>query len=254
LTTEYLKNENVNVVVSENNLGFAKGNNLGCEHAIRHYNPEFLIVINNDTYIEQQNFLDEIEKEYLKEKFHILGPYIYDRNLKPQNPNPGLKTTLEEIERRILKCEYSLKKLEEKSTYEEIKKILERNKVKIKRSIRKIFKKEKKSRREKLADKKIRDIGLHGSALIFSKKYYEKYNDVFYPKTFMFVEEDILYYRVKRDKLISVYSPSIKIFHKEDSSTEAVLKSEIEKKFFILKNSIDSLNIFKEMIKKGETK
>ena len=87
------------------------------------------------------------------------------------------------------------------------------------------------------------DVALHGCALIFSKKYYKKFNDVFYNGTFLFHEEEFLALRAKKNNLITLYSPEIELYHKEGSS--------LSKKF--QKKKYDSL-IFrnKEILKSLE--
>ena len=42
----------------------------------------------------------------------------------------------------------------------------------------------------------------------------------FIHNTFMYNEESILNYIAKRDSLITVYFPKIKVYHKEDSSNK----------------------------------
>ena len=37
------------VIINEENIGFAKANNIGCKYAIEKFKPDFLCVINNDT-------------------------------------------------------------------------------------------------------------------------------------------------------------------------------------------------------------
>ena len=43
------------VIINEENIGFAKANNIGCKYAIEKFKPDFLCVINNDMYF--LNFL-----------------------------------------------------------------------------------------------------------------------------------------------------------------------------------------------------
>lgn len=49
----------VEVVRSESNLGFTGGNNLGIKYALDNYNPDFLLLLNSDTYVKP-NFLQEL--------------------------------------------------------------------------------------------------------------------------------------------------------------------------------------------------
>lgn len=249
---KYKNNSNVHCIISENNLGFANGNNLGCDFAREKYNPDYLIVLNNDTYILQENFLQILEDIYLKTNFDILGPYIYDKNLKPQNPVLDLKTKLEEVNSEILRVERILSSnIHKEKLKSTIKNILLSQEY-LERIIRKILNKPKKMIIDELANKENKNVGLHGSCLIFSKNYMKKYINIFYNKTFMYVEEDILYNRVLRDKLKSVYSPNLKIYHKEDRSTEAIVGKKFEKQMFILKHIRDSLEIYREVLINGE--
>lgn len=252
LLTEYLKEDNLtDVVISTENLGFAKGNNLGCRHAINQYEPKFLIVINNDTIIKQIDFLDKLYLRYEKEHFDVLGPYIYDRNFLPQNPQLDLRITLEEVEKSISENIELLNKLDNKvyrlKTFikQRCKKLIQLN-PSIEQTLRRILKKEIVKKEE--IRKELKNIGLHGSALIFTDNYYKNYPEIFYPKTFMFVEEDILYYRVLNDGLVSVYYPELEIYHKEDCSTDVTFVSSDEQTKFKIKHVIKSLEVFKELI------
>lgn len=233
-TTEKLKEikKDIDIIFSNKNLGFAKGNNLGCEYAIRKYAPEFLIVINNDTLVIEDNFLEKIENKYLETKFDILGPYIEGKDGNPQNPYLNVIYGKKQIIKSLIKTKIYL--------------YLEYFNLNI---IRRILRKAIKKKIEYDYLKEKQKIALMGAALIFSKKYYTKYKDVFYNKTFMYCEEDILFYRIKKDNLISIYDPTIKIFHKEESTTNKLNNSSKQQKIFKLKNQYNSLKIYLKLIK-----
>lgn len=239
------------VVTSNENLGFARGNNLGCKRAIERYQPQFLIVINNDTLIKQQSFLDKLYSRYNKQAFHVLGPFIYDRNLLPQNPKLNLRTTLEEVENSILESNRTLNLLDSKVYFvkvrmrQKFKKIIQVN-SRLEKYVRKLLNKE--ITEQEPIMKELTNVGLHGSALIFTRDYYERYPEVFYPKTFMFVEEDILLYRILKDNLKSVYYPQMEIYHKEDCSTDVTLTSSYEQNKFKTQHIVNSLEIYKEFM------
>ena len=55
-----IKKYTQDLVLLDDNMGFAKGNNMGCKYAIKKYNPSFLCVINNDIIINQKDFIKEI--------------------------------------------------------------------------------------------------------------------------------------------------------------------------------------------------
>lgn len=58
LEETYKYNEAIKVILSTSNLGFANGNNIGCEYAINFYSPDFLIALNNDTELLTNDFSD----------------------------------------------------------------------------------------------------------------------------------------------------------------------------------------------------
>lgn len=221
----------IDIIFLDENMGFAKGNNIGCKYAIDKYSPEILIVINNDTLIIQNDFLDKIEKKYLETKFDILGPYIEGKDKKPQNPYLNVIYGKKQIIKNLLKVKIYL--------------LLEFLNLTILRKILKKFKNQK-EKYNYLIEK--RGVALMGAALVFSRKYYEKYKDIFYNETFMYCEEDILFYQIRKDNLISIYDPTIKIFHKEESTTNKLSKSSKEQRIFKLKNQYKSLKVYLELI------
>ena len=78
----YKTNNKIKVILSKENLGFAKGNNIGFKYAKEKLNADFIIMCNNDTYLLQDDFLNLIEEEYKISKFAVLGPKILLPNNK----------------------------------------------------------------------------------------------------------------------------------------------------------------------------
>lgn len=193
------------LILLKENLGFAKGNNKGCNYAIKKYKPDFLCVINSDTVIEQIDFIDSIYDLYNKYKFDIMGPKILPEEKESCNPFFAY-SSIEEVEERIKYTEKLIKIYKNKFL-----RTLLRIYIKAKSIVRKPKKLEN-------GKEEITGVALHGCALIFSKKYYERFNDVFYPNTFLFHEEEFLYLRSKKYNLTTLYSPKLEIIHKEGQS------------------------------------
>jgi GT2 family glycosyltransferase len=217
------------IIVLNENVGFAKGNNAGCKYAIDKYNPDFLIVINNDTIIQQSDFLERIYNSYGKNKFDMLGPKILTNGGESVNPFPVYKTR-EDIVRVIKKTKLLIIIYKSKvlrfllNAYIKFKGVLIHHKSLENGSIA------------------LQGVALHGCAIIFSKKYFKKYKDVFFNDTFLYHEEEFLFQRVIKDSLISLYDPSIEIFHKEGASTNQRFSGQnYEKLIFKKKYIIDSL-------------
>lgn len=235
-----IKKYTKDVIVSKKNLGFANGNNLGCAYAIKKYNPEFLVVINNDTIITQKNFITKIFNCYKKYNFDILGPKIITNGGESVNPFPVYKT-IDEVNKNINKNKKLI------TIYSNI---VLRNLLKVYFKIKGIFIKKRHCTNGTSVEKA---VALHGCALIFSKKYYQKYKDVFYPGTFLYHEEEFLEYRRKKDNLITIYDPKIEIFHKEGASLNNKFNDkEYNKLIFKCKEVIKSLELLKKIMKEDK--
>lgn len=91
--------------------------------------------------------------------------------------------------------------------------------------------------------KRLENVKLHGSCLIFSKKFIEKHV-AFYPETFLYLEEDILFYNVRKYKLRSIFNPEIKVVHVGDASINMVKSNDYIKRRYIYRESINSLLVF----------
>lgn len=237
-------------------MGFAKGNNHGAVIAINTYSPDFLVIINNDTVIKQRHFLNLIEDEYNAKKFDVLGPHIFDRYLYPQNPiqlPPIL--TVDEADKRIELIEKFKDRIvpanNSEKTKSDIKSILKRNRL-TGAIIRGINKARQNSLYAYSPYKETENAVLHGSAMIFAKSYYADRDYIFYPETFLYGEEDILYYICKRDSKVMRYQPKIKIYHKEDASSNARFNTSEEKKMFKYEQALKSYKILQKLILKDE--
>ena len=235
----------VHIIYSSKNLGFAKGNNIGYQHAKNKLKADCIIMINNDTIIEQENFLFEIEKIYQREPFDILGPDIVSLiDLQHQNPYTinANSIRLENIGKLI---QIRKKNLFMNQIY--LQQLLQ---YIYRKFIKKIYILKQKNQQNNKIDYKKEYVGykLHGSCLIFSKDYVRKYNGLF-SKTFMYMEEDILFYIAKQENLRMIYNPSIQIFHKEDSSTNALIKSSRDRNIFVYRNEIKSLQLLQAIMK-----
>lgn len=234
----YKNERRVKVVLNNLNLGFAKGNNIGFEIAKKELFSEFIIMINNDTIIKQRNFVDIVISKYYQYGYAIMGPNIISTaNNKNQNPYVTLKYSKKSLlliliklngilflnyfslDYIVLKTRKRKKKLDSKSSYD--------------------------------STKEYTNVGLHGSCLIFSPKYIQRF-DGLEDRTFLYVEEDILFYRIITNSLISLYSNEIEIFHKEDSSTNAVHKKKKLSRRFKYKNEIKSIFVLLNLIHKNQ--
>lgn len=230
LSEKYHDLPKVDVLLLERNLGFANGNNRGCMFAMERYNPKFLIVINNDTFILQKDFISKLTEAYRNLRFDILGPrIIITKTGEDQNPVYHILSSKDEIHKRIMK----------------FKVLVLLNHVYLEKIFRSIFAFAKNVLNEGREEKTIKrsNYRLHGSAMIFTRAYFTKFGNIFDPETFMYCEEDLLQIRVENHKLKAVFYKDLEIFHKDDSSTETVHGKGRKKRLFYYQESIKSLKI-----------
>ena len=232
LSKEELKKINnypVEVLCLEDNFGFAKANNAGCNHLMQEYNPDFIAVLNNDIVINDTAFIDKILSDYHKYNFDILGPKIICDG-DSVNPFPVIYGK-DKVKAEIKKCKKLIRIYDNAFLY-----VL----LKIYIGIKHFFKK---PVRLKNGDKLVKNVALHGCAIIFSNKYLKKYEDAFYNETFLFHEEEFIYIRIVNDMLTSIYDPKIELIHKEGSSIKNTNKSQRKRKLFKEKERLKSLDL-----------
>ena len=241
LEERYKGDAQVTVILNEKNEGFARGNNVGFRYAKENQNPDFIVMLNNDTLILQNDFPALVEKEYAQTQFAVLGPVIQTPH-KPYCSNPGpsklpsekwfRKYVLKNNVKLVLNYMFGLDLF-----YEWL--------------VRKVFGEKDKKFDESLLAHRAENVVLHGSCLIFSKDYilkFEGLND----RTFLYQEERLLFLRLQQNHLKSVFSPNIEIFHKEDAATKTVsVKSKLKRRFQY-KNYIASVNVLLDVMRNGE--
>jgi len=248
LKDKYEKIDNVTIILNNENSGFAKGNNIGYRYAKTILKAEFIILINNDTIIKQNDFIDKICNIYNETKYYILGPNIISmKNNLQQNPQISYGLDKKEIKKLIVFFRYTYLK-------EVLKEIIKRNSNNSIINILKVIKKRIKLNSVKsISNKwlqfnlnhnlKQENVKLHGSCLIFSPLFIKACDNALYSETFMYMEEDILYYICWKNNYKTIYDPNIIIYHKEDIATDEFFNSSFKKRKFCLKNSIKSAKI-----------
>ena len=243
LLKRYEKDDKVTVLLSEENIGFAKGNNIGYSYAKNQLSCDFICVMNNDVMVEQKDFAERIFREFEKSSFAVLGPHI---TLKNGQEN-AMYYKINPVETLIKERNGYIKRLKRvNSRLCGMWKIWDNMKRIVRIFLGKIHVMEELKLHEDMVEgarERHENIILHGCCLIFSPKYLEKFEDAFDPATFMFREEEILYLRCMREQLLMVYNPELEVLHLEDVSTDFIYKSNRKKEIFNLENQIASLKI-----------
>lgn len=237
---ELYKQENITILHSDRNLGFARGNNIGYKYALKNNNPDYIILSNNDIEINQKNFFEKIIEIDNEIGFDVCGPDIFAPYKQVhQNPLKVDGYTKEDIQKLIKWNKRQIvifNVLKYTKTYyimHKIKKLLSKGEEK-----------------NILFEKENIDVILHGAFLILGKRYFKEFPNGLYPKTFMYMEEAILYYLCKLKNLKLLYSPQIKVLHYEGSATRDKENSRVDKSLFEFRNTLDSANIFLDLMEK----
>lgn len=234
LQNHFQGNNNVYTISTKYNMGFAKGNNYGNSFLKKlDVNFDFVIFCNNDTYIDDSDFFNKTIMSHNQYNWDVMGPDIIRVADKVhQNPLSIPNWNNFSINKKIL--EFSMKILTLKVAPIILKYKKNKNSIHVKTSFEKQIQE---------------DVCLHGAVLIFSKSYLQTFENVFYDKTFLYLEEDILYLRCKLNNLKMVYDSRIKIYHNHSSATKKIYRDEAKRKIFFLKNQIASLKVLRSYLK-----
>lgn len=205
LKKKYAAQHRIHFVMLASNEGFARGNNAGYSYAREHFDPDFIVVMNNDVIIDDTDFAAKIESAYGDCPFAALGPDIETADGRHQNPYRSRPLSL--LEARVLRLKMFMKLAFLPLFY--------------------IF-----GRYDKAvhtSDEDWRNASgsavLHGSCLIFSRDFIDVRENAFNPETFLYCEEDILNAECAREYLVMRYSPDLKVKHLEDCSTRAAARN-----------------------------
>ncbi len=231
----------VDVILNEENLGFARGNNVGIKYARVNYHPDFVVVLNNDTCIIQRDFIERILNEWDNDEFAVLGPKILTPNGFNQNPCPKAISSIRILLKEIIRSYFGLFLvcLNMENKYLELKENVKKR-IGVEGCLGRTYQDKQKKRQE--------NVKLHGACFVFSNKFFDYY-DGFCPYTFLYVEEDILYNLCRQKNLKTVYSPAIVIAHNENCATNSITKTLRKKRIFYYKERLKSLYVLYRVLK-----
>lgn len=214
LKKTYSKKRNICVILNPRNEGFAKGNNVGYQYAKNKLNPDFIIIMNNDVWILQKNFLQRIEEIYLGTSFHILGPDIISTDGEHQNPHRMKNLTRKDLNRIIFNRTIIISYLKIKKVFKLEGKINLIERWDIHRGV--------KEKEHINWNNPSQNSVLQGSCLIFSGDFIQRENYAFYPETFMWMEEEILTFLGIKNGYKIQYDPSLQVTHEGGISTNVI--------------------------------
>ena len=229
----YSKCINITVIINEENQGFAKGNNLGYQYIKRKYSLNYVVVMNNDIMIEDNDFAVIIEQFMEKNEVDVCGPDMVTLKGNHQNPLQLKPYTSKYLQRRVRADKIKVLLLRTRlfwKLYENYKKT---NKIPIRTKQPTVF-----------------DCILHGSCIIYGPEYIKREQNAFLPITYMYNEEAILYDYLVHKGYKTGYCSDVTILHMEGVSTSERSENKKKKVMFRFKNNIKSIEAQLEERKK----
>lgn len=227
------------IIENDKNLGFAKGNNVGYKFARDSLKSDFIAILNNDVIISSKDLITQIIHIYQRDRYHLLGPDIVSLiDGGHQSPAITTSTNIINIKKEILRYRVLLL-LNKIGLYDALKCFLSRKKI-----VTAIP-------HDTEIDIKF-GCQLHGSFIIYSPLYIQSEKFAFYPETFLYGEEAILYQHCIKKNYVIEYNNAIKVYHKEDSSTSFITKTPKKKRDFVFSNIVRSQKVFLDFLNNPE--
>lgn len=239
LKDKYKNYSYINVLINNQNGGFAKGNNLGYTEAIA-YGCDTVVVMNNDVYIEDVNFIESLSEACrTHDNIDIIAPEIWALKGFYQNPLARKCKTKKEVS--IWLCRL-------KTTYVLLE-IPFLNSIVGRKILASREKKEKEKRSEINHNIREEMIGVvpHGACVIFTGSWTKNEEFAFVPKTFLYAEEYLLALYAQKNGYKIAYIPQIGVTHEAGASTKVNSASMVPKLLFGYKNEIQSVKELKKM-------
>jgi GT2 family glycosyltransferase len=191
--------KNVVVIINDQNLGFAKGNNVGYKYVKDNFDVDCVVVMNNDVIITQPNFVEILASYMLENHLYVCGPDIITPEGRHQNPLQRVPfSTFRIIKWMLMDCirliMLKLHLFEKKilATYTSVSNSYQRQDIDL---------------------NGITDCVLHGSCVAYSSDYLSKEDFAFVPVTFLYAEEMILADYCKRKNYRTGVCPTATITH-----------------------------------------
>lgn len=232
LCSKYCYNPKMHFLKNSENIGYARGNNVGFQYAKEVLKADWICLANNDLIFSDPNWIEKAVAFYNTVKYYVMGPDIVTPSGEHQNPFKINIAKKKEIQRKILHDEIVYWLL----------------KIGIQRKIRGMINVtsawDKVDYQTTIEDF---DGTLHGSCLIFSPKYIQRFNGL-YSGTFLYAEEEILCYLMKRLECRYSYNSNMQVTHCHSMTFKRSEEDADKRKMIIIKHRIFSYRKFLQII------
>ena len=210
LDDAYKNVSNVTLIESKENLGFARGNNIGIRFAREHLKCDFIFVLNSDTILKDEYTIAKMLDLY-KENVGVISCLCYGMDENLANPSFVCKDNLY----------FKYFRTSVYNTYMILRNICSKN--------------EKANRALENGTVVKHDVSqfcnyayiITGCAFMLTPAFFKYYRQL-YPKTFLYAEETALAWYLKKARLKTAYCETTKLLHKEAGSTK--IKTDTKKR------------------------
>lgn len=241
LRQRYEAYPNIHVLLSQENMGFARGNNMGYLYAKQTLGAELMVVMNSDVFIYDKDFPAAVENAFRETGADIIGPEIYAVfHRLYQNPLAPAPMTPEEA----------------KSLYEELQILLARLARPIIGSCYTFYNhamgKLRSLRTKKVARCPQRLYGIvpHGSCVLYGKNWVQREDIAFLPDTFFYGEEHILSYYARQKGYTICYVPELYVEHEAGATRNFAFDRETKKLRYFYEQELAAVKILLDMMEK----
>lgn len=263
LKAHFAEEEKVHIIELEKNLGFACGNNAGIRYAREHFQSDFIVAANSDIIFEQPDYCEQLVQIYQKQPYAILGGDIVDAS-RTQHFNPVARErnyTLNYMRKQVFvswakSVMFRLIKLFhlKKAVAGHYGIAADKNGADVKDCARNLATREvegKSVAADSRIDEEMEGVLLHGCCLAFSQDFFKEFEG-FWDKTFLYAEEEILYYLAMKKGMKLLYTPKVRCMHKEAVTTNTIRKDFCDAKIFYFSHITRSYRLFLKLMKEYE--
>ncbi|MFT8425240.1 MAG: glycosyltransferase [Liquorilactobacillus sp.] len=236
--------DNIFLIQSDKNLGFARGNNLGINFLKNKLYIDNILLCNNDLVFSDSTFLDKLQRQSIAADVGAVGTSIIGKLFKNQNPafwdfsKKSIISEIQSLEPQEPSFKQKVKNELLKSSF-----FFSLKNFKIKYQENLLIKKNEKDNlltscesKQILSKKNL----LHGSAILLTSNYFRVF-PYLYPKTFLYGEEMVLKILFEKAKLKMLFIPDISIDHKEDKSSDLSFEGKNEELGHLYRKQSDEL-------------
>lgn len=241
LKVTFSDNEVVDVLQIQEDVGFSRANNIGFAYAKEQYQPDFVVVTNNDIVFAQKDFLIRLFACYAQNKPEVIGPDIISmRTGVHQSPIDQGERTKQQVNYTIAMNQINLWLLPVTAGLLEKRYFGEENNV---------------PSEEMLLGEIAKQDGMQqmdvvpcGACIIYTKAFLENEEKAFWPETKFYYEEYILHARCRMAGYSISYEPKLKVLHGDGVATVKKSKDSHKRLQFMMKHTMESAKIYRKML------